>query len=242
MNLINDRINELIESQVNSLMQDDSYYQALATPLKPASLVKKEHHKQLEDFFKLNELRKQFEEAPNIILQLLPDLVDPIEFNRVKDELDKSGENFITYMESMGDQSSEKPILFQEMFGLSDDTLLDIYSLGVDLVKKEDYDRANTLFVFLSTLSPHVTNYWIAHGLCLQSLNRHIEAIDIFTAAKVLDPSDPAPSAHTIDSYLALRENDKAKLELDTLKEITKFLSGDEKPKWEAKIIELSNT
>ena len=240
MNVINDQINELVESQVNSLIQDDSYYQGIATPLKPAAAFKREHRKQLEDFFKLNGLRKQFEEAPNIILDYLPELVNPLEFSRVKTELDQSSENFMKYFETEGDQPSEKPVLFQEMFGFSDDTLLNVYALGVDLVRKKDYERANALFVFLSTLAPHVTSYWIAQGVCLQSLNRHEDAVTIFNTAKILNPLDPSISAYTIESYLVLKENDKAKLELDVLKEVTKFLSGDEKVKWETKIIELS--
>lgn len=239
MNELDGLINELVESQVEALVEDDSYYQALATPLKPASAFKREHRRQLEDFFKLTELRKQFEEAPKLILNLLPNLVSTLEFNQVKDELDKSSENFIKNM-AIGSQSSEKPVLFQELFGLSDETLMSIYDLGVDLVQKENFDHANTLFVFLTTLAPHVTSYWIAQGVCLQALDRHKDAIAIFDAAKVLDPSEPALSAYTIESYLALKEKDKASLEIDALKEIIKSLSGDKKLKWEAKINEMS--
>lgn len=229
----------LIESQVETLIQDDSYYQLLSTPLKSASIVKKEHRKQLVEFFKLKELRNQLEVAPNIILNLLPDLVSKEEFVKIKGELDGSGEHFIHFIESMNKESSEKPILFQEMFGLSDDTLLRIYDLAVDLIKKENYEDANTLLVFLTTLAPHVTSYWIAEGACLQALDRHQEAIAVFSAAKFLSPSDPAPSFYSIESFLILDDKDKAKLELDEVKEIVKSLSGEDKLKWEKMIKEV---
>jgi len=229
-------LDELIESQVESLIQDDSYYQHFATSLKPASQIKMEHKKQLLDFFKLTELRKQLESAPLLIESLLPELISAEEFAKVKGELDQSSEHFITFIASMNKETAEKPVLFQEMFGLSDETLLYIYELSVDLVKKGKYEEANTLFVFLTTLAPHVPSYWIAEGACLQALNRHEEAIAVFSAAKFLNPSDPAPFAYSVESYYMLKDTEKAKPELDALKEIVKLSSGDEKIKWEQKI------
>lgn len=232
-------LDELIESQVESLVQDDAYYQNFATPLKSASQIKVEHRKQLIDFFKLTELRSQLESAPVLVENLLVDLISPAEFDKVKAELDKSGEHFISFIGSMGKDSGEKPILFQEMFGLSDETLLHIYDLSVDLVKKGKYEDANTLFVFLTTLAPHVPSYWIAEGACLQALNRHEEAIAVFNAAKFLNASDPAPVAYSMESYYMLKDMSSAKAELEALKEIVKSLPADEKSNWEKKIKEM---
>ena len=73
-------IEQFVESQVETLVQDDSYYQMFATPLKPPSAFKKAHREQLMDFFKFAELRAQLEEAPKIVLELLPNFVLPEEF------------------------------------------------------------------------------------------------------------------------------------------------------------------
>jgi tetratricopeptide (TPR) repeat protein len=232
-------LDELIESQVETLVQEDSYYQLFATPLKPASAIKQAHRKQLIEFFKLSELRSQLENAPTILMNLLPDFVSKQDFETIKAELDGSGEHFVHFIETMAEES-ERPILFQEMFGLSDDTLLHIYDLGVDLVKRNNYQDANTLFVFLTTLAPHVTSYWIAQGACLQTLNRHEEAVAVFSAAKFLNPLDPAPCAYSIESYMELKDLEKAKQELDGLKEIVKSLNGEEKKMWEQKLIAYS--
>ncbi len=231
-------LEDLIESQVEGLIQEDSYYQMFATPLKPASAFKNAHKKQLLEFFKLTELRSQLENAPDLILTLMPKYLSKPEFDKIKLELDNSGDHFLRFIESMKEET-EKPILFQEMFGLSDDTLLKVYELAVNLVKQEYYDDANTLFVFLATLAPHVPSYWIAQGACLQALGRHEEAVSVFSAAKFLNPSDPAPSAYSIESYQILKDQDKAKLELSLLKEVVKSLKNEEKAKWEQKINEI---
>lgn len=236
MSKVDTLLEDLIESQVDNLIQEDSYYQMFATPLKPAKAFKQAHRKQLIEFFKLTELREQLEHAPELLLEHLPNFVPKEEFDQIKKELDNSGEHFVRFVESMSDEPSEKPILFQEMFGLSDDTLLHIYDFGADLVKKENYEDALTVFVFLTTMAPHVPSYWIAQGACLQALDRHEEAISVFNAAKFLNSIDPSPSFYMIESHLALKDNTRAKLEVNSLKEIISNLSGDEKNNWEQRI------
>lgn len=235
-------LEELIESQVDGLIQEDAYYEMFATPLKPASSFKSDHRKQLIEFFQLKELRSQLEVAPSIILDLLPSYVSAEEFSKIKEELDQSGAHFLQFIETIEEKSDDKPILFQEMFGLSDDTLIQIYDLAVDLVKKGNYKDALTLFVFLTTLAPHVPSYWIAQGACLQALDRHEEAVAIFGAAKFLNPQDPAPLAYSIESYLILKEKEKVKEELQLMKEVVSNLPKDEKAKWEPKIKEIESS
>jgi tetratricopeptide (TPR) repeat protein len=232
-------LDDLIKSQVETLVQDDSYYQMLATPLKPASAIKQAHRTQLVEFFKLKDLRSQLENAPTILMELLPDFVSRQDFEVIKAELDNSGEHFVRFVESMAEES-DRPILFQEMFGLTDDTLLHIYELSVDVVKKGNYKDANTLFVFLTTLAPHVSSYWIAQGACLQVLSRHEEAVAVFNAAKFLNPADPAPCAYSVESYIELKDAEKAKQELGVLKDVVKALEGEDKKIWEQKLKDYS--
>src|SRR5437868_6754345 len=108
-------LEELIESQVDELVQDDAYYEMFATPLKPASSFKKDHRKQLIEFFQLKDLRSHLEIAPDLIINLLPSYVSAAEFSQIKEELDQSGEHFIQFIDAIENQASDKPILFQEM-------------------------------------------------------------------------------------------------------------------------------
>lgn len=236
MSGIDGLLEDLIESQVENLIQEDSYYQLLATPLKSADSIKKEHKRQLIDFFKLTELRKQLETAPDLILNQLPDFTSKEEFDKIKSELDKSGDHFIHYIQNLNENESDKPILFQEIFGLSDETLLKIYELGADFVKNGKFEDANTLFVFLTTMAPHVPSYWIAQGVSLQALLKHEEAIQVFEAAKFLNPDNPAPYFYIIESLLMTKDKEKLDEELSLLRSLVTHLDPIEMKNWEEKL------
>lgn len=236
MSELNKVLDDLVESQVEASLQADPYYEFLSTPLKPASSIKKEHREQLTNFFKMTELRSHLEMAQNLILALLPDLISPQQFAKVKNEIDNSGAHFLQFIESQNDEPSETPILFQEMFGLSDDTILHIYDLGVSLIGNKKMQEAIIVFTFLTTLAPHVSSYWVALGVCFQETNRHQDAITAFSAAKFLKPMDPAPLFYTIESYLLLKETEKANLELEELKNVILTLSVQSQEEWRQKI------
>jgi tetratricopeptide (TPR) repeat protein len=229
-------IEELIDANIDGILEDDAYYNLQATPIKPASAVKAEHRKQLKAFFMLTELREQLNEAQELILKWLPSLISQEEFAKVKSEFDGASEHFFHYVEAMSEEDKEKTVLLQEMFGLSNETLLHAYALGSKFFKEGKTMEAWAIFVFLTTMTPYVASYWIAQGICLTNMNRQEEALTLFNTAKFLNPTDPVPVAHMCECYVALKDRDGAKRELATLKTIVTSLGGDEKRTWEEKI------
>jgi len=191
---------------------------------------------QLTNFFKMTDFRSQLEMAQDLILSVLPDLISLQQFAKVKNELDSSIGHFIKFIESEDGKSPEKPILFQEMFGFSDDTLLLVYDLGVSLIGRGEMKNAIIIFTFLTTLAPHVSSYWVALGVCFQETNRHQEGIIALSAAKFLEPTDPGPLFYNIESYLVLKETEKANLEVEELKNVIKALSSQSQEEWRHKI------
>lgn len=232
----NSKLDELIETQVENLIQDDDYYQALATPLKPAAIVKKEHREQLTEFFNFKEQRARFEQAQALITDLMPSFASPEAFAKVKEELNNSTAYFSHFIKSSEAESSDRPILLQEMFGLSDETLLHIYAFGRDLVGKGQFQDALALFALLTTLAPHVPSYWISEGLCFQKLNLHEEALAAFSAAKFLNPLDPTPIAYSIESHHILKENEQMKNEIESLEKVVANLDSNEKATWKERL------
>jgi tetratricopeptide (TPR) repeat protein len=234
-------LDELIETQVKELIQDDDYYQGLATPLKSVALCKQEHREKLTEFFKFKEQRALLDQAQKLIMDLMPAFIPPIEFTKIKEELDNSGSHFAHFMESRGNEKPDRPILFQEMMGLSNETLLHIYALGLDLHEKGLFKDGLALFTLLTFLAPHVTSYWILEGTCLQSLNQHQEALAALSAAKLLNPSDPLPIAYSIESYRSLKEKDQLLSEIQLLEKVVNTLDSEEKGIWRDQLNNIKN-
>ena len=229
-------LSDFIESQIDDLIQEDDYYQAFATPLKSASIIKQEHKRKLEDFFKFSEQRSRIEHAEKLISDLMPTFVSTIEFAEIKEEFDNSASHFSRFIATKEDEISKRPILLQEMLGLSDETLLHIYSLGRSLFQKNQYEDALALFTFLTILAPHVSSYWIFEGACFQIQSSNEEALAAFNAAKFLNPLDPLPIAYAIESYHALKDKDQMKNEIQELENLVSTLSSIEIGVWRERL------
>jgi len=233
-----DILQDLFADQIEELLQADSeLYLAQATPLKSAQMIKEEHRRQLEEQFKQKELREQINLAYEQIVNLLPNFISPEEFEKVKKEIDGSQTHFVEFVETVSNGGErEKPIFLQEMFGFSDSTILHVYALASDLVRKGNAKDAYSLFVFAGVMAPFVASYWIGQGVCLKALGRNQEAITPFEIAKLWDPLDPLPSAHLMENYLIMNEKEKAKVEYEALANIVQSLEGDEGLKWKNKL------
>lgn len=227
---------EVIDAEIEAMLEDDSYYQGLATSLKPASVLKEEHRKKLREFFEMKELYSQLASAQKLALDLLPPLVAREQFTKIKDEIEQSTAHFVQFVESTNTEAIERPILFQEMFGFSDETLLHMYDLASDLVNKKKYEYASDLFRFLTVLAPHVASYWIGLGVCLQALDRHEDATAVFRAAKFLHPLDPLPLIHIMECYLSLKDKAKIKQELAEIEKLIEGCNSSEKAMWRQNI------
>lgn len=232
-------IDEIVKLEVETFLPDESTYKMFGTPLKPPSAFRNAHRDKLVDFFKFEEFQEQLDEAPKIILNLMPNYLSSEDFSKIKNELNKSINQFILIAISM-DPTGEKPVVLRELFGISNDSLVFIYELGIDQMKKNNCKDANALFVFLTTMTPFVPSFWIAQGACLQVLDRHEDAIESFKFAKQLKPSDPLPRAYLIESYRSMKQDDESDAEIEALKSLIQTLDEDEKVQWENRINEMA--
>lgn len=109
---------------------------------------------------------------------------------------------------------------FQSILGLSDDTLLWIYTLGYQLSLEHKYEEALSIFQMLTTLNPLVSDYFIAQGLSERSLQYNTEALYSFAMASIMNPLSPVARYNSSEIYLELHQLDDAQLELDALEEL----------------------
>lgn len=162
-----------------TLAEEQSFYEYYATPLKPAALLKSQHLSQIKEFLKFTEIQEQCNRAS----ALMPDLLGS------KESVSASDKDFL-----------------QETLGFSDETMLQIYEKAVVLMEAENFTDASCLLIFLTCLAPYVPSYWIAEGLCFQSLNRHEEAVAAFMGAFALDEKNKVPLHYAMESSLALND------------------------------------
>jgi tetratricopeptide (TPR) repeat protein len=227
---------ELIETIAEELLQDDDYYQCLATPLKSAALYKQAHRNQLIELFQFKKQNERIIHALDLITNMMPSFTSADGYAKVKEEMDNSSAYFSRFMESAGAEPSDKPILLQEMLGLSDETLLHIYAFGRALVEKGNTQDACALFTLLTILAPHVESYWISQGVCMQDSGLHEEAIAAFNAAKFLDPLDPAPIVYSIESFRLLKDETQEKTEMELLERALESLDKREQATWRERL------
>lgn len=207
---------ELIGSRVEELLQDDHYYQGLATSLKPAEVIKNEHRQQLLKALKMDDLQKHLIHAEELIKENHSD-----KFKKVIEEIEHSNEHMVKYYEQHRTELESKgtdPVLLKDIYGISNDSLSQIYELSKQYVTKKDFSNAESLLTYLTILAPDIIAFWISLGICFQALHKEWEAINIFNIAKILDQTDPAAYIYAAESYLNLKENDKAKMEIDAVK------------------------
>jgi tetratricopeptide (TPR) repeat protein len=215
---------ELSNSIVDSFLHDDNYYECLATPLKPAKVIKMQERRELANALQFKAIRSQMKTAEELLRINLKNLVSEADFYSIITELDRAPTHFEEKISSLKKEEEEKEkeeeekvISLQELFGFSNETLMHFYELVCSLVAQNEFEKANAILVFLEMLAPHISSYWIAHGVNLQAMQKYLEAIEVFSLAKSLDPKDPEPSFSSLECYLALNEKEKAKFEKETL-------------------------
>jgi len=218
----NELFDEFVSSRVDELLEDEDYYQQMATNLKPASVIKQEHRELILKQLKMEELHTQLVMAEELIQEHLAE-VDPNGYQKVIEELDNGSEHLMAFTpesssETEEEKEEEKPVLLQAVFGISDESVKQIYALARYYAEKNEYSNARALFTYLTMLAPNQMIFWVLLGVCFQALNLDQEALETFAIVKALNPSEPASYIYSAESYLKLKEKGKAEQEMDEVK------------------------
>lgn len=225
-------LKDFVDAQAKLYLEDDAYYEGMATPLKPASLLKKEHLEHIKNTLLMKEFRDSLSKAISLIFNDLSKSIRPDEFAKIKNEL----ENILDFLaqpveEDKSSAGARKPILFHKMWKISDNTLQHLHHFSNSLIHEKNYEDANAMLTFLVTLAPEISRFWSSRALCLQALHRDDEAFQVLNIAKILSPDDPVPLIYNCNGLLRLKEKQKA---LDELKNLQACMEAhpDTKNSW----------
>lgn len=103
------------------------------------------------------------------------------------------------------------------------DQLEVIYALAYTHLQQQQWRQALGLFAFLSQYGPTRRHYLAGLAQCLRMLERHDEAINIWTLILVLHPEDLAPSLQVAQCQLAMGDPSAAR---QTLRQLDAALEG----------------
>lgn len=109
---------------------------------------------------------------------------------------------------------------YQEFLGLSNNTLLWIYSIGHKLFEERKGEEAYGIFQLLVSLNSLVSDYWVALGFVQHFVKEQQESLNSFSMASILNPENPISRYQSAKIYLELSQFDDARVELEVLEKI----------------------
>ncbi len=83
----------------------------------------------------------------------------------------------------------------QAVLGFADDILLDMYEVAFGLFEQKRYSECIDAFIFLTTINPNLSSFWLGLGSALQMDQRFDEALAAYKIAITKDPE-------RLDGYL----------------------------------------
>ena len=127
--------------------------------------------------------------------------------------------------------------LFEELKDLpssrrfSSEQLEVIYSLAYGHVMQKQYAQALPIFMLLTQYGPTYHHYWSGLGLCLQALQRHGEAIYIYSLMLIMFPDNLEPALRMAESEFAMGDVESAQHRLQTL-----LIATQDQPELQARV------
>lgn len=104
--------------------------------------------------------------------------------------------------------STLRPFMYD--LGISDSSFKVMYEAGVWLFSHGQYDKAASLFQFLTFLNALCFEPWYSMGLCYHKLNQWPQAISSYSVATIIDSTDPTAYIGLIACYKMIGDNENA--------------------------------
>lgn len=98
----------------------------------------------------------------------------------------------------------------QSLTGYSDATMAKLYEVSRRLLSEKRYPDAADAFLFLASLNPRNSTYWIAFGMASQMLGQFETAVDAYELAVTDGIENPIPYLYLGKCFFALHERENA--------------------------------
>lgn len=103
----------------------------------------------------------------------------------------------------------------QEILGFSNAVMAKFYGAAYRLFEHKRYEDAANAFLFLATLNPHNSEYWLGLGMASQLSHAYESAIDAYELAAICDIESPVPYFYLAKCLFAIHDRESALQALD---------------------------
>ena len=107
----------------------------------------------------------------------------------IRQEMAQASEHLATTPFENSDAFNKQSL--QEALSISPETMHLFYVSAYSYYEKQEYNKARSLFRFLTMLNPHHVDYWMGLGICFFVEGRIEDAHGTFEIARALDPTNP---------------------------------------------------
>lgn len=211
---------EDIEDYIDSYIKPDDYYQAKATPLKSAAVLKEEHRKELREKFQFKEFLSTMDKGFKLIANLLPAMIGIQSFAHIIQEFS------IRKAHSVIQVTENQKLTVQDEWSISEQSMKQIYQLAKELHDGDKTLDADAVFTVLCYLNPKVPEYSLGKCTALYNSGNYADAIEIVQLTKILQPNKVAPFIYSALCNKRLNNLQGLEEDLKTLDE--NFARGEE--------------
>lgn len=161
------------------------------------------------------------------------------EFGQIYDKLELLSKQKADSFDELLEKMDAIPDSFQEIMGLSDETIEHCYQSGCRCFEAHHYKEAADIFFLLSVLSPYRFNIWLSQGLAEKKARHYDKALRAFAMATLIDMANIAPHIHSIECYLALHEMQNARDAWDLARNTVKKYPTEKAKEYETYLMNL---
>ncbi|MGA8163517.1 MAG: hypothetical protein WB791_00640 [Waddliaceae bacterium] len=102
-----------------------------------------------------------------------------------------------------------KPL--QELFGFSNEATAEFYGAAKRILEQKRFEDAMSAFVFLTTINPYISDFWLGLGMAQQKNQEHEAALSSYRTAFTLEGRSILPYMLAAHCCLEIKDFDRAK-------------------------------
>ena len=127
-------------------------------------------------------------------------------------------EDFIIDEEAIARISDEEVLLnhleegkpLQELFGFTNEVTAEFYEAAKNILEQKRFEDAINAFVFLTTINPYMSDFWVGLGMAHQQNNQHDEALFSYSVAFNLDGRQIFPYVLAAQCCMEVKDFERA--------------------------------